>query len=185
MEMAMRTYFRMLAVLAGFAASASQASAQAKPTTTAAPPPSQQGSLSAAAKEYSFEIRPTIGIAFPLSPSGDVGWDIGGSLRAKPPTWPFGVQLDMLLLDMASTVFQFTLDGVFTFSSSSKAFQPYVIAGLGLYDGNFGINAGAGADFAIKGSPIGFFADARFNLIFASGPDQSILPINAGVRVRF
>ncbi len=180
----MRTDFRMLAVLAGLAASASQASAQAKPAATP-PPASQPSPLSVAAKQYSFEIRPTIGIAFPLSPSGDAGWDIGGSLRAKPPTWPIGLQLDMLLLDMSSTIFQFTLDGVFTFSSSSNAFQPYIIAGLGLYDGNFGINAGAGADFAIKGSPIGFFADARFNLVFLSGPDQSILPINAGVRVRF
>jgi hypothetical protein len=183
MEMAMRTYIRLLAALAGLAVSASQASAQAKPAP-AAPPP-QQSSLSSAAKEYSFEIRPTIGIAFPLSPSGDVGWDIGGSLRAKPPTWPVGIQLDLLLLDFSSTIFQFTLDGVYTFSSSSKAFQPYIIAGLGLYNGDFGINAGAGADFAIKGSPIGFFADARFNVIFYSGPDQSLLPINVGVRVRF
>jgi hypothetical protein len=142
--------------------------------------------LSKTAAKYSFEIRPTIGIVFPLSPDGlDTGWDIGGSLRALPPTWPVGIQLDFMLIDLSTSVFQLTADVLYQFSSSSESFAPYLIGGLGLYDGDFGLNAGVGADFAIKGSPIGFFAEGRFHRIFEAVDDVSLFPVNLGVRVRF
>ena len=133
----------VLFALAALAALASRAEAQA----TAQPKPSP---LKAAAKEYSFEIRPTIGLVIPLAPSGDVGWDIGASFRLRPPAWPVGLQLDVIWID-----------------------------------GEFGLHAGVGADFAISGSPIGFFAETRFHVVFEPGDNPNLLPINAGVRIRF
>jgi hypothetical protein len=165
----MSQMIRSAAVLLGLIALASRAEAQA----AAQPKPSP---LKAAATEYSFEIRPTLGLVIPLAPSGDVGWDIGGSLRVRPPSWPVGLQLDL---------FQFTADAFFPFATGSKSFEPYIIAGLGMYDGEFGINAGVGADFAISGSPIGFFAETRFHVVFEPGDNPNLLPINAGVRLRF
>ena len=93
-------------MLLGLVALASRAEAQA----AAQPKPSP---LKAAAKEYSFEIRPTVGLVIPLAPSGDVGWDIGGSFRVKPPSWPVGLQLDLIWIDLDYSLFQFTLDGVY------------------------------------------------------------------------
>lgn len=174
----MRKIIRTAAVLGALVAFAARAEAQA--------PPAQPSPLKAAAKEYRFEIRPTIGLVIPLAPSGqDVGWDIGGSLRVKPPSSPIGLQLDLIWMDLSSSLFQFTLDGLVQFSTPSPSFEPYIIAGLGMYNGEFGLNAGLGADFAISGSPIGFFADARFHAVFQPGDNPNLLPINAGVRVRF
>jgi len=169
---------RSAAVLLALAALAARAEAQA----TAQPKPSP---LKAAAKEYSFEIRPTIGLVIPLAPSGDVGWDIGGSFRLRPPTWPVGLQLDVIWIDLSGSLFQFTADAVFPFATGNTSFEPYAIAGLGMYDGEFGLNAGLGADFAISGSPIGFFAETRFHVVFEPGDNANLLPINAGVRIRF
>jgi hypothetical protein len=142
--------------------------------------------LGKTAKNYNFEIRPTIGVVFGLSDDIGTGWDIGGSLRAMPKTWPVGVQLDLILIDIESTsVFQFTPAVVYPLSTASETFDPYLIGGLGLYDGDFGINAGVGADIAISGSPLGFFAETRFHNVFASGNSYSLLPVNVGVRIRF
>ena len=167
---------RSAAVLCALVALAARAEAQA--------PAAKPSPLKAAAKEYSFEIRPTIGLVIPLAPSGDLGWDLGGSFRVIPPSWPLGLQLDLIWIDLSYSLFQFTLDGVSQFSGSSS-FQPYALAGLGMYDGEFGLNAGLGADFAISGSPIGFFAETRFHVVFEPGDNPNLLPINAGVRIRF
>lgn len=170
---------RLAAVLMACVALAPRAEAQ----ETAAQP--KASPLKSAANEYSFEIRPTVGLVIPLAPSGDVGWDIGGSFRVKPPSWPLGLQLDLIWIDLNSSLFQFTLDGVYQFPTGSESFEPYAIAGLGMYDGDFGLNAGIGADFAISGSPIGFFAETRFHVVFSPGDNPNLLPINAGVRIRF
>lgn len=142
--------------------------------------------LGKTAKEYNFEIRPTIGVVFGLSDDIGTGWDIGGSLRAMPHAWPVGVQLDLIYIDVGDgNVFQVTPAVVYPLSTASSTFDPYLIGGLGLYDGDFGINIGAGADFAIKNAPIGFFAETRFHNVWVDGGSYSILPVNAGVRIRF
>jgi len=170
---------RLAVVLFAFVAPAPRAEAQA-PAAPAKPSP-----LKVAAKEYSFEIRPTIGLVIPLSPTGSVGWDLGGSFRVKPPTWPLGLQLDIIWIDLRSSIFQFTLNGVYSFSTSSPNIEPYAIAGLGMYNGDFGLNFGLGADFAVSKSPMGFFAETRFHAVFTSGNNLNLLPINAGIRIRF
>ncbi len=148
--------------------------------------PASGDPLTQAAREYKFEIRPTIGVVFPTSPDYlDTGWDIGASLRATPPSWPVGLQLDFIFIDLNSTLFQATADVFYEFSSKDDAFRPYVIGGLGIYDGDFGVNAGVGVDFAVVNSPVGFFLEGRFHAIFEDPDDVTLIPINAGVRIRF
>jgi hypothetical protein len=138
-----------------------------------------------AAREYNFEIRPTVGVVFPTSPDGlSTGWDIGASVRATPHNWPVALQLDLMAVDLNSTLFQATIGVAYDFGSSSSAFRPYLIGGLGLYDGNFGLNAGIGVDFAVVNAPFGFFAEARFHRVFQDPQDLSFIPINAGIRIR-
>ena len=141
--------------------------------------------LGKTAKAYNFEIRPAIGVVFGLSDDIGTGWDIGGGLRAMPAKWPIGLQLDLMVIDVGGSVFQASASAVYPLSTASETFDPYLIGGIGLYDGDFGVNAGVGADFAISGSPLGFFAETRFHLVWPSGGSYSILPVNAGVRIRF
>jgi hypothetical protein len=139
-----------------------------------------------AAREYQFEIRPTIGVVFPTSPDNlETGWDIGASLRATPHNWPIALQLDLIAVDLNSTLFQATIEAVYEFGSKQDAFHPYLIGGLGNYDGDFGLNAGIGVDFAVVHAPFGFFAETRFHRVFEDPDDVSFIPINAGIRIRF
>lgn len=139
-----------------------------------------------AAREYNFEIRPTIGVVFPTDPDGlDTGWDIGGSLRATPHNWPIALQLDLIVVDLGSSLFQATAEAVYGFGASGSNFRPYLIGGLGIYDGNFGLNAGIGVDFAIANAPFGFFAETRYHRVFDDASDVGFIPINAGIRIRF
>jgi len=139
-----------------------------------------------AAREYKFEIRPAIGVVFPTDPDGlDTGWDIGGGLRATPHNWPISLQLDLMVVDLGSSLFQATIEAVYDFGSSSSAFRPYLIGGLGVYDGNFGLNGGIGVDFAIVNAPFGFFAETRYHRVFDDPSDVGFIPINAGIRLRF
>ena len=139
-----------------------------------------------AAREYKFEIRPTIGVVFPTDPDGlDTGWDIGGSLRATPHNWPIALQLDLMVVDLGSSLFQATIEAVYDFGSASNAFRPYLIGGLGIYDGNFGLNGGIGADFAVVHAPFGFFVETRYHRVFDDPTDVGFIPINAGIRLRF
>jgi len=139
-----------------------------------------------AAREYKFEIRPAIGVVFPTDPDGlDTGWDIGGGLRATPHGWPISLQLDLMVVDLGSSLFQATIEAVYDFGSSSSAFRPYLIGGLGIYDGNFGLNGGIGVDFAIVNAPFGFFAETRYHRVFDDPSDVGFIPINAGIRLRF
>ena len=62
--------------------------------------------------------------------------------------------------------------------------RPYVIGGAGIYaDGgtDFGINAGAGANFPLGNTPARLFAEARFHAIFAEGNTITQLPITVGL----
>lgn len=139
-----------------------------------------------AAREYKFEIRPAIGVVFPTAPDGlDTGWDIGAGLRATPTNWPIALQLDLMVIDLGSNLFQATIEAVYEFGSTSSAFRPYLIGGLGIYDGDFGLNGGIGVDFAIVNAPFGFFAEGRYHRVFEDPDDVGFIPLNAGIRLRF
>ena len=139
-----------------------------------------------AAREYNFEIRPAIGVVFPTDPDGlDTGWDIGGGLRATPHNWPISLQLDLMVVDLGESLFQATIEAVYDFGSAQSAFRPYLIGGLGIYDGNFGLNGGIGVDFAVLHAPFGFFVETRYHRVFDDPTDVGFIPINAGIRLRF
>ena len=139
-----------------------------------------------AAREYKFEIRPAIGVVFPTAPDGlDTGWDIGAGLRATPTNWPIALQLDLMVIDLGSNLFQATIEAVYEFGSTSSAFRPYLIGGLGIYDGDFGLNGGIGVDFAIVNAPFGFFVEGRYHRVFEDPDDVGFIPLNAGIRLRF
>ena len=139
-----------------------------------------------AAREYKFEIRPAIGVVFPTAPDDlDTGWDIGAGLRATPHNWPIALQLDLMVIDMGSNLFQATIEAVYEFGSTTSAFRPYLIGGLGIYDGDFGLNAGIGVDFAIVHAPFGFFAETRYHRVFEDPDDVGFIPLNAGILLRF
>jgi hypothetical protein len=125
-------------------------------------------------------------VVFPTDPDGlDTGWDIGAGLRATPTNWPIALQLDLMVVDLGSSLFQATIEAVYEFGSNSSAFRPYVIGGLGIYDGNFGLNAGLGVDFAIVDAPFGFFVESRYHRVFDDPSDVGFIPLNAGIRLRF
>lgn len=179
MNRALRSFIAVASV--GMAAAVVAPALNAQQTTKKSGDPLKQ-----AAREYSFEIRPTIGVVFPVDPDGlDTGWDLGASFRATPPNWDVGLQLDLIYLDLNSGVFQATAEVFYEFSDNDDAFRPYIIGGLGIYDGNFGLNAGLGVDFAVVNSPVGFFLESRFHRVFDDPTDVSFIPINAGVRIRF
>jgi len=139
-----------------------------------------------AAREYKFEIRPAIGVVFPTAPDGlDTGWDIGAGLRATPHNWPISLQLDLMVIDLGSNLFQATIEAVYEFGKNTRAFRPYLIGGLGIYDGDFGLNGGIGVDFAIVDAPFGFFVEGRYHRVFQDPDDVGFIPLNAGIRLRF
>jgi hypothetical protein len=91
-----------------------------------------------------------------------------------------------------------TADVVYTFKTAeSSMFHPYLIAGGGFYsmknkpdtpttsnpedtESKFGVNGGAGFDYAAGGATI--FLEARFHNVFISGNNQSFVPITVGVK---
>lgn len=186
MSRVLRGFAALVGMIALLSAVSVGAATAQQPAKKPAQKPASGDPLKQAAREYNFEIRPTIGVVFPTDPDGlDTGWDIGASLRATPPGWDIGLQVDFLLVDLGENLFQATADALYQFSSAKAAFRPYIIAGLGLYDGNFGLNGGLGVDFAVVNAPVGFFLEARYHRVFDDPQDVGFIPLNAGVRIRF
>jgi len=144
-----------------------------------------------------FEVRAGGGVSFPLeSDFYDVGWHLGGGLLATPRQFPVSFQLDAFYHDLSekddlgipsdlldTSFLQLTLDAVYLFKTASTTFDPYILGGVGLYDGNFGVNAGAGVDFRLNFIKVGLFLEGRFHRIFGDPEDVSLFPVTLGVRV--
>jgi hypothetical protein len=144
-----------------------------------------------------FDVRAGGGVTFPLSSDYyDTGWHLGGALRATPRGFPVGFQLDAFYHDLGqkdvgvpsdlldTSFFQLSLDAVYMFKTASTTFDPYILGGVGLYDGNFGLNAGAGVDFNLSFIPVGLFLEGRIHRIFGDPEDVSLFPLTLGVRFR-
>jgi opacity protein-like surface antigen len=86
---------------------------------------------------------------------------------------------------------------VYSFPVSAESrVRPYIIGGGGVYNikakldqslggtsnsvTKFGINAGAGFDFALSGATI--YAEGRFHNVFLTGSDAKLIPITVGVK---
>ena len=154
------------------------------------------------------------GVGMPLGDFDDdakLGWHGLAAVSFVPNGWPVGIQID-------GSYQQFSLDDerfpgfsglkhrfimgtgnvVFKFKTSEEStFRPYLLGGVGLYNGkttadddpgdvlgggetDFGINAGAGFDFKAGGA--GLFIEGRFHNVFTSGTNTRFIPITLGIR---
>ena len=137
------------------------------------------------------------------------GWSGQASVRVKPAVSPLGFQVDAFYsrfglendLDGHSRLLGGTANAVFAFPSVAPV-RPYLIGGVGVYNGKttiddlgssdaetkFGANAGAGFDFKLGSAAL--FAEGRFHAIFNGGVDVETLeettaymiPLTVGLR---
>jgi hypothetical protein len=150
------------------------------------------------------------GAVMPTGTYGDLmstGWNVTGVARIKPPVSPLGLQVDAFYtrfgldndVDGHNQVIGATANALYAFPSVSPV-RPYLLGGIGLYnqkltvgdasgsESKFGINAGAGFDFALGSANL--FADARFHTILNGSVDAETLeeanaymiPITLGLR---
>jgi opacity protein-like surface antigen len=136
------------------------------------------------------------------------GWSGTALLRVQPPASPIGLQVDAFYTHFGldggaghSRLLGGTANAVYAFPGVSMA-RPYLIGGLGLYNGKttstvlgstdaatkFGVNAGAGFNFGLGKAQL--FAEGRFHAMFKSVTDVStgtektgyMIPLTVGVR---
>ena len=152
------------------------------------------------------------GVVVPTGTLGDgnsTGYSGTALLRVQPPASPVGFQIDAFYtrfgldggVDGHSRMIGGTANAVFAFPGASMA-RPYLIGGLGLYNGKttitgvgsseaqtkFGINAGAGFDFGVGKAKL--YAEGRFHAIMKGVADGStgeaktayMIPITVGLR---
>jgi opacity protein-like surface antigen len=149
------------------------------------------------------------GVVVPTGTLADgVGTGVSGTalLRVQPAGSPLGFQVDAFYthfgldgIDGHSRMIGATGNAVYAFSGASMA-RPYLIGGVGLYNGKtsidgfgssdsqskFGINAGAGFDFGLGKAKL--FAEGRFHAIMKGTADANgektayMIPLTLGVR---
>jgi opacity protein-like surface antigen len=153
------------------------------------------------------------GAAMPTGAYGDAfgtGWSSQLVARVKPGASPVGLQVDGFYnrfgleggIDGNSRLLGGTANAVFAFPTGSRA-RPYLIGGLGVYNGKttidglgstdsetkWGANAGAGFDVGL-GKHAAVFAEGRFHAIFKGATDVATLeeqtaymvPLTIGLR---
>lgn len=143
-------------------------------------------------------------------PTGDfddaakLGWHGTAAVRILPRTVPVGFQVDgnfarlsdESAFDLQSQLIYGTGNVLYKFQTSEATrFQPYLIGGGGAYnldvkgddvpagvdaETKFGINAGAGFDFAFGSAAL--FLEGRFHNVFTEGSDLQFIPLTVGVR---
>ena len=145
-----------------------------------------------------------------LADGNSTGWSSQLVARVKPGASPVGLQVDGFYnrfgleggLDGNSRLLGGTANAVFAFPTGSRA-RPYLIGGLGVYNGKtsltggpstesatkWGANAGAGFDVGV-GKHAAVFAEGRFHAIFKGVTDVTTLeeetaymvPLTVGLR---
>lgn len=154
------------------------------------------------------------GVGVPMGDFDDaakLGWHGLAAISFVPDGWPVGIQFDgsyqqygledaggftglktRFLMGTGNVVFKFK-------TSEESTFRPYLLGGVGLYNGkttadndpgdvlgggetDFGVNAGAGFDFKAGGA--GLFIEGRFHNVFTGGAggDTKFIPITLGIR---
>lgn len=144
-------------------------------------------------------------------PTGDLadgygtGFNVMGTLGFQPAALPVGVRFDLMyhslpgediggLIELEDlSIIGGTANAVLTVSNTGGV-RPYLIGGIGMYRGDaggdetstdFGLNGGAGLEFALAG--FSTFLEARYHSIFVDdeGTDAgnaNIIPIVFGLR---
>jgi opacity protein-like surface antigen len=167
------------------------------------------GAQAAHAQALSFGVGGGV-----VVPTGDLadgtstGYSGTALLRVQPPMSPLGFQVDAFYtrfgldgVDGHSRLMGGTANAVFAFPGASAA-KPYLIGGLGLYNGKttldgigsseastkLGFNAGAGFDFGLGKAKL--YAEGRFHAIMkgmtevGTGDEKTayMIPLTVGVR---
>jgi hypothetical protein len=153
------------------------------------------------------------GAAVPTGTMADgskTGWSSQIVARVKPAASPVGLQVDGFYnrfglaggIDGNSRLIGSTANAVFAFPIAGAA-RPYLIGGVGVYNGKtsitgqpspdsqtkFGANAGAGFDIGV-GKSAALFAEGRFHAIFKGATDATtqqeetayMIPLTVGLR---
>ena len=150
------------------------------------------------------------GLTLPMGDFGDnlsTGFHGMAAVGFTPANFPVGIQIDGMYnrlglddddVDGNFRIIQGTANAVYRFQSSEDTkIRPYIIGGVGLYNGklsgddipdafqesetDFGINGGAGFDF-VAGS-VALFVEGRFHNVFTEGESSNFIPITVGVRL--
>ncbi len=144
-----------------------------------------------------------------MADANTMGWTGQAALRVKPAVSPIGFQVDAFYSRLGlendvqghSRMIGGTANAVYAFPSAAVA-RPYLIGGLGLYNGKttvdglgstdaqtkFGANAGAGFDLKLGSAAL--YAEGRFHAIFKGAVDAQTLdektaymiPLTVGLR---
>jgi hypothetical protein len=150
------------------------------------------------------------GVNIPLSDFGDaakLGFQGTALVQFAPANLPVGFRVDGTYQQNKFDTDVTEVDGkfqqiygtgnvVYTFKTAeSSMFHPYLIAGGGAYNmkaktdvegdeegssTKFGVNGGAGFDYAAGGATI--FLEARFHNVFTEGSNTTFVPITVGVK---
>ena len=147
------------------------------------------------------------GLTLPIGNLGDTqgaGFNVQGHAMLKPSSVPFALRGDLGLWTTPGknispiggggggsvsypgvTWFTANVNGVFNFEGAKDAtFVPYVIGGVGIYNGSeglgtkFGINGGGGITFKLSGFDA--FTEARIHNVFTDGSSARLIPISFG-----
>ena len=128
-----------------------------------------------------------VGPTFSLESGGGTDFHVMGTAAfGREVDHPVNFRIDGILqFRTGSDLFIGTGNVVYNFAvSEDTRIRPYVIGGAGIYaDGgtDFGINAGAGANFPLGSTPARLFVEGRFHAIFAEGNTVTQLPITVGL----
>lgn len=161
---------------------------------------------SEATRPFSFGV--SAGASLPMGDFGDAaetGYNVSGLIEARQSAGPLGFRgevgyhrFGLKGLDGNFRMITGIANGLYRFSTQPGAqVAPYVIAGVGIYNGKssasasgvtvssdaeskFGLNAGAGIDIPLSG--IATFIEARFHSVFTEGQKTNMIPVTVGIR---
>jgi hypothetical protein len=144
------------------------------------------------------------GIGIPLGTFDDlvkVGWQGSVAVLVAPRDFNFGIRVDGNYaqfsdespLDIKNQLIYGTANAIYRFQSSQGSrFKPYLIGGGGVYNSKatgddalegssteFGINLGAGFEFAAGGA--GLFLEGRWHNLFLEGDNLKFFPLTLGI----
>lgn len=163
--------------------------------------------LAQGSSDRSFSLGVSGGLAMPIGDMGDSfdsGFDVTGHIYLRPAALKsIGLRGDVgfdkfSAKDVSDVTFRslsFVANAIVDLSSSSSA-KPYLLGGVGLYNGkaevkssfgsgsssdsNLGIQAGGGLQFQLSG--FSTFLEARYVNVFSDGSSTQWIPITFGVK---
>lgn len=154
-------------------------------------------SASSAEAQRPVSIGLSAGASLPVGTLGDAtetGYNVSAMADFGLPTLPFGFRVEAMYNALGLSVGDgnyrvVALTGNLKWAFPGIAMRPYVVVGGGLYNGklpegpadsNFGMNGGAGVDFALSG--FSAFGEIRFHSSFIEEENLNFVPISFGIR---